>query len=170
LQEPDFDFSGTAQRFCAEVLMRRSWGVLIVLLSTFGLTTGAAAQTDPTRPIGRQATEFSLEQNYPNPFRAQTPTRIPFVLGERLFAEGAPVVVSMRVYNVLQQLVAVPTAISHPAGDAVAVLQLEYGQPGRHLALWDGRDQNGNPLVAGVYWVQLTVNGMSTNRRVFLAK
>lgn len=150
--------------------MRRAWGVLFVLLSTFGLSTGAAAQQDPTRLPGRQASEFSLEQNYPNPFRAQNQTRIPFVLGERLFAEGVPVMVSLRVSNVLQQLVAAPTAISHPAGDGVRVLDLEYSQPGRHLALWDGRDQNGNALAPGVYWITLTVNGETKNRKMLLAR
>jgi hypothetical protein len=149
--------------------MGRIWGVLIVLLSSFGLVTGAAAQ-DPTRPVGREAIEFSLEQNFPNPFRAGSPTRIPMVLGESLFSEGGRVIVSLRVYNVLQQPVAIPTAIGHPAGDGAPVLDLEYTQPGRHLALWDGRDQNGNPLVAGVYFVQLVVNGERLTRRVFVAR
>lgn len=150
--------------------MRRTWGVLIALLSMFGLTTGVSAQQDPTRPTGRQATEFSLEQNYPNPFRAGSSTRIPMVLGERLFAEGGRAVVSLRVYNVLQQPVAVPTALGHPSGDGAPVMDLVYTQPGRHLAIWDGRDQNGNALVAGVYFVQLTVNGASLSRRAFVAR
>jgi hypothetical protein len=150
--------------------MRRTWGFLFVLLSTIGLAAGTSAQQLPTRPTGRQASEFSLEQNYPNPFPRGSSTRIPIILGERLFGEGAPVVVSLRVYNVLQQQVAIPTAIGHPAGEGAPVLELEYTQPGRHLALWDGRDQNGNQLVAGVYFVQLTVNGASLSRRAFLTR
>jgi hypothetical protein len=149
--------------------MRRTWGILFVLLSMFGLATGVSAQ-DPTRPTGRQASEFSLEQNYPNPFRAGTPTRIPIILNEVLFAEGAPVVVSLHVYNILHQLVATPTALGHPGGDGVPVVDLQYTQPGRHLALWDGRDQSGNALVAGVYLVTVVVNGEKLSRRMFLAR
>jgi hypothetical protein len=131
---------------------------------------GAAAQQDPTRLPGRQASEFSLEQNYPNPFRAGTPTRIPMILNQALFAEGTPVVVSLHVYNILHQLVATPTALGHPSGDGVPVLDLQYTQPGRHLALWDGRDQSGNPMVAGVYLVTLVVNGEQLSRRIFVQR
>jgi hypothetical protein len=146
------------------------WGVLLALLSMFCLATGAAAQQDPTRLPGRQASEFSLEQNYPNPFRAGTPTRIPMILNEALFAEGTPAVVSLQVFNILHQLVATPTALGHPSGDGVPVLDLQYTQPGRHLALWDGTDQSGNPLVAGVYLVTLVVNGEKLSRRIFVSR
>jgi hypothetical protein len=151
--------------------MRRILGVSFVLLTTFGLAAGADAQQDPTRQCGQQASEFSLEQNFPNPFSAQTQTRIPFTLCESLFAEGRSVVVSMRVVNVIQQFVAPPTAISHPAGEGVPAVQLEYFQPGRYFAAWDARDQNGMPVVPGVYWVQLTVNGLPTaTRRMFVSR
>jgi len=148
--------------------MRRITGVLVVLLSMFGLAGGAEAQQDPSRSSGRQTSEFSLEQNYPNPFSADT--RIPFTLGESLFAEGRSVVVSMRVLNLLQQFVAAPSALRHAAGEGVPLVQLDYGQPGRYEAYWDGRDQNGRSVSAGMYWVQLTVNGESRGQRVQMAR
>lgn len=147
--------------------MRRASGVLLVLLSTSVLATDVSAQEDPTRPRQRSG-DFSLEQNYPNPFNPET--RIPFVLGGDLFEDGRGALVSMRIFNVLQQFVAAPTALRHAAGEGVSVIQLEYQQPGRYEAYWDGRDQNGHLVASGVYWVQLTVNGASKARRMFVQK
>jgi hypothetical protein len=149
--------------------MRRS-GVLLVLLATFGLAGELEGQVDPARSCGQQAGEFFLEQNFPNPFAAGTPTRIPFTLCETLFAEGRSVVVSVRVVNVIQQFVAAPAALQHPSGEGVPAVQLEYLQPGRYLAQWDGRDTNGSPVATGIYWVQLIVNGSSDTRRMFVSR
>jgi len=150
--------------------MRRSSGVLFVLLAMFGLARGVEGQQDPAKACGRDASEFFLGQNYPNPFAAGTATRIPFTLCDALFAEGRAVVVSVRVVNVIQQFVAAPAARNHPAGQGVPATQLEYLQPGSYLTEWDGRDQNGAPVASGIYWVQLTVNGASTTRRLFVAR
>jgi hypothetical protein len=57
--------------------------------------------------------------------------------------------VTMRIFNVLQQLVSYPTALSHPAGEGVPVQALEYTSPGRHEAFWDGHDLNGRPVASG---------------------
>jgi hypothetical protein len=149
--------------------MRRS-GVLFVLLATFGFAGGLEAQVDPARSCGRQTGDFFLEQNFPNPFAAGTPTRIPFTLCDALFAEGRPVVVSLRIVNVIQQFVAAPAALGHPLGEGVPANQLEYLQPGNYRAEWDGRDSNGNPVATGIYWVQLIVNGNSETRRMFVAR
>lgn len=148
--------------------MRRTSGVLLALLSTFGFAVGADAQQDPTRSLGQETSEFSLEQNYPNPFSNET--RIPFILGNDLFRDGRTAIVSMRVHNLLQQFVAAPTALRHASGEGVSMTQLEYGEPGRYEAFWDARDQNGHPVPSGVYWVQLTVNGLSKARRMFVSK
>jgi hypothetical protein len=148
--------------------MRRTSSVLLVLLSMMGLAAGGSAQQDPTRLPGRQASEFSIEQNYPNPVTSET--RIPFTLSESLFAEGGPVVVSIRIVNVIQQFVASPSALRHPVGEGVPVMLLEYHQPGRHEALWNAQDRNGQRVVPGVYWVQLTVNGASRQQRMFVSR
>ena len=147
--------------------MRRTLGVLFVLLSASGLVTPASAQEAEASSGGGQTSGFSLGQNYPNPFNPET--TIPFVLGEDLFVPG-PVVVSMRIYNLLQQFVAAPVALRHPSGEGTPLLGLEYLQPGRYEAYWDGRDQNGRQVASGVYFVQLTVNGVSKHRRMFVTK
>jgi hypothetical protein len=149
--------------------MRRS-GVLFVLLAMFGFAGEVKAQVDPARSCGRQTDEFFLEQNFPNPFAAGSATRIPFTLCEGLFAEGRPVVVSVRVVNIIQQFVAAPAARGHPSGEGVPTVQLEYLQPGRYLAEWDGTDQNGTPVARGIYWVQLIVNGSYDTRRISVSR
>jgi hypothetical protein len=117
---------------------------------------------------GEQENGFHLEQNYPNPFNPET--KIPFILNEDLFGDGRSVVVSVRIYNVLQQFIATPTALNHPRGEAVPVTDLEYATPGRFETYWDGRDQAGRHVASGVYFVQLVVDGRSQIRKMFVAK
>ncbi len=145
--------------------MRRLMCVLFVLLSIVGFTSTASAQVGPT---GKRDSGFALEQNYPNPFNPET--KIPFVLGEELFQSGRPVVVSVRIFNVLQQFITAPTALNHPQGEGVPVLNLEYPFPGRFEAYWDGRDSSGRKVASGVYFVQLVVNGKTQVRKMFVTK
>jgi hypothetical protein len=139
---------------------------LIAFLS-LAIAPGISAQ-DPDPPTRAARGGFELEQNYPNPFNPET--TIPFTLGEELFADGAPVVVSLRIFNLLSQPVAIPVALSHPAGAGVEVRNLEYTQPGRHEAFWDGTDQSGRQVASGIYFMQLTVNGQSVSRRMYVLK
>ncbi|MDX1648051.1 MAG: hypothetical protein R3304_12970 [Longimicrobiales bacterium] len=145
--------------------MRRVLGVLSVLLCLFCGAEAIAAQDARTR----QANGFQLEQNYPNPFNPET--TIPFTLGEELFIDGRPVVVSIRIYNILTQLVAHPVALGHPSGEGIAVDQLEYYQPGRYEAFWDGTDQMGRQVASGIYLMQLSVNGHKPlTRKMYVLK
>lgn len=146
--------------------MRRFWSVLFVLLSIVGLPASASAQQ--VGSTGKQDSGFHLEQNYPNPFNPET--KIPFALYEDLFVAGQPVVVSVRIFNVLQQFITAPTALNHPRGDGIPVLDLEYPHPGRFEAYWDGRDERGRQVASGVYFVQLTVNGRSQVQRMYVTK
>lgn len=146
--------------------MRRLCCVLFVLLSIVGLSPSASAQQAGS--TGKQEKGFQLEQNYPNPFNPET--KIPFILSEDLFAEGQPVTVSVRIYNVLRQYITAPTALNHPLGEGVPVLALEYPYPGRFEAYWDGRNQSGRQVASGVYFIELTVNGRSEFRKMFVTK
>ncbi len=147
--------------------MRRTLGVLSVLLLSCGALATLSAQEAGRDPPGR-ANGFQLEQNYPNPFNPET--KIPFVLSEELFADGRPAVVTLRIYNLLQQMVAVPVALGHPSGEGVQVRDLEYTQPGRYEAFWDGTDLSGRQVASGIYFMQLTVNGVSQVRKMYVLK
>ncbi len=147
--------------------MRRVLSVLFVLLTLSGASALLSAQEPPPASAG-QGNGFTLEQNYPNPFNPET--KIPFVLDESLFADGRPVVVTLRIFNLLQQVVAIPVALGHPSGEGVELLQLEYFLPGRYEAFWEGTDGSGRQVASGIYFMQLTVNGISTARKMYVLK
>jgi len=145
--------------------MRRTLGVLSVLFCLFSAADAAHAQ----EARSGQANGFQLGQNYPNPFNPET--TIPFTLGEDLFAGGRPVVVSIRIFNILTQLVAYPVALDHPSGEGVEIDQLEYSRPGRYEAFWDGTDGSGNTVASGIYLMQLAVNGHKPlTRKMYVLK
>lgn len=148
--------------------MRRKVGVLSVLLLL--CSAGAvSAQDVGLGPQSEQASGFQLGLNYPNPFNPET--TIPFVLGDDLFVDGRPAVVSIRIFNILTQLIAYPVALGHPSGEGVFVDQLEYTQPGRYEAFWDGTDQMGRQVASGIYLMQLTVNGLKpVTRKIIVMK
>ena len=145
--------------------MRHLIRLVLLLVCSLGVSASLTAQVSSA---GGEEGKFQLEQNYPNPFNPET--RIPFVLGDELFAEGAQVRVMVRIYNVLRQLVAAPTALNHALGEGQPVEDLEYATPGRHEAYWDGRDRSGAQVASGVYFVQLVVNGQSQVRKMFVTK
>jgi hypothetical protein len=146
--------------------LRRCLGVS---LAVFALHAAAPLRAqEPPRSSSGAKSGFTLEQNYPNPFNPET--RIPFVLGPELFAGGRQPIVTIRIYNILQQVVAIPTALRHPLGEGVPVANLEYSSPGRFEAFWDGTDSNGRQVASGIYLMQLTVNGASQTRKMYVTK
>ncbi len=142
--------------------MKHSKAVLLVLLLVLspGVPEAAAQQTDnsatPQDTVQREERGLELEQNYPNPFRDET--RIPFVLGPDLFEDGRAVIVSVRIYNVLRQPVAIPTALDHPMGSGQQASELRYDLPGRYTLYWDGRDRSGQPVSSGIYFCHVVAN------------
>jgi hypothetical protein len=127
-----------------------------------------AAASSPVAAQGtQQADRVELRQNYPNPFNPET--TIPFKLPATLFADGKRPVVSLRVYNVLAQLVAVP--ILQGSGEPLDNLQLDWNGTGEYSAYWDGKVLNGDREAAsGVYVYQLVVNGERHTGKMTIVK
>ena len=146
--------------------MRRyafAWLLAVLVLAA----PGSARAQQP----GTQRTQIELLQNYPNPFNPAT--TIPFRLSEDLFRDGHRPVVSLRIYNVLAQLVAVPSL--QASGQPLENVELDCRDPHDGVcdfsAYWDGHYINTTREAAsGVYVYQLVVNGQRASRRMIVMK
>lgn len=152
---------------CAPVLLALLLARALLSPELFAQQADTAA--DPALRDGPQEVRgLELEQNFPNPF--STETRIPFRLGEELFEDGRPVLVSVRIFNVLRQLVAIPTALDHPSFSGEPALELQYDAPGRYLLHWDGRDLRGERVSSGVYFCQIIANRSHAVRKMIVIR
>ena len=142
-------------------------GVSLLIVLAFAPHALAAQDTGGETPP-RTDSGFELQQNYPNPFNPTT--RSPFVLKPALFEDGVPVVVTMRIFNILLQPVAYPTALNHPSGNGVRIDKLEFATPGVYEAFWDGFDSNGRQVSSGVYYLQFIVKGERQVMKMVVAK
>ena len=125
-----------------------AWAVVSLGLLVAAPTAGLAQQ-------GRPGGAVELHRNYPNPFNPET--WIPFTLDQSLFADGRKPVVSLKIYNVLAQLVAVP--ILQGSGEPLDNLALAWNGTGRYTGYWEGKYSNGREAPSGVYVYQIVVNG-----------
>ena len=149
--------------------MKRNGYAYAWLLAGFALAAPCALRAQ--QPAPQQRSQIDLQQNYPNPFNPAT--TIPFRLSEDLFRDGNRPMVSLRIFNVLAQLVAVPTL--QGSGQTLDNITLEC----RDLrdgychfsAYWDGHYINTTREAAsGVYVYQLVVNGQRASRRMIVRK
>lgn len=139
--------------------MTRARSVLLILFLLAGSLSpppAGAQGVEAARSPPRNVQAFSLEQNYPDPVNPET--WIPFSLDAPLFESRDEVAVTMRIYNILNQVIAIPEAVEHPAGRGIRINNLGYAEPGRKFAYWDGRDQAGRQVPSGVYYIQLMVD------------
>lgn len=149
--------------------MTHARSVLLILLLLAGSLSPptATAQGSPTAAQSAGANRgFALEQNYPNPVNPET--WIPFSLNPVLFEQDEEVLVTIRIYNILSQLVAIPEAMDHPRGRGTRVINLEYDVPGRKVAYWDGKDTAGRPVPSGVYYIQMVVGDEPQTRKLIV--
>ena len=124
-----------------------------------GLLVGAES------PVAAQANvippRVELKENYPNPFFPET--TIPFTINSEVCVRGHQPVVSLTVYNVLVQVVAIPT-LGIGSSERVDSLRLRCGQ---YRAFWDGKYLDGKrEAITGVYYYQLTVDGERFTRKM----
>ncbi|MFC1528049.1 FlgD immunoglobulin-like domain containing protein [Candidatus Neomarinimicrobiota bacterium] len=76
--------------------------------------------------------QFSLGDNYPNPFNPTTTVEFKLPIGAN---------VKLNVYNLL--------------GERIATIYNSYAQPGNYKATWNGLDLNGNQVPSGTYLFEL---------------
>lgn len=131
-----------------------------------GLVLGAVS-TSAARAQGRPAPppRVELKENTPNPF--VTATTIPFVLHPEVCAKGHQPLVSLKIYNVLVQVVAVPVL----ANDTATHLDAARLKCGEYRAHWDGKFIDGQQdATPGVYYYQLTVDGERYTRKMIVQR
>jgi hypothetical protein len=141
--------------------MKLRWAALVVVLALSALmprSTEAQAAGQPPTPARRTG---SLGQNYPNPFNPAT--TIPFEVDSACVEPARQYRVTIRIYNLLAQVVAVPVLLGSSsvgaAGDAPPVENLTV-RCGTYRAFWDGKYINSSREAAsGVYLFRLDVDG-----------
>ena len=154
------------------------WAALAVVLALGSLVPAAVAQGTPATqatpppppPAEPRSPGFELGQNSPNPFNQATV--IPFVLGDPPACKdlGKGYQVTLRIYNVLAQLMAIPTLQSgeFASGQPVVNLALKCGN---YTALWNGMYLNtAQPAPAGVYLYRVEVDGRAVARKMVVVR
>jgi hypothetical protein len=92
-------------------------------------------------------TEYQLSQNYPNPFNPSTQISYDLPVASS---------VSIKIYDVLGQVVATVTRADQAAGT--------------HVVTWNGRDDAGNQVASGVYFYRLNAGSFTSTRKMVLLK
>lgn len=151
--------------------MKHRWAALFFVLALGALvpTTGAA-QDSTARPPRERSPGFELGQNYPNPFNPAT--TIPFSIGDPPACTDAGRIyrVTLRIYNVLAQLVAIPVLLGGDGatGQPVVNVQLHCGN---YAAFWDGNYLNSSQEIpAGVYLYRIEVEGRAVAKKMIVIK
>ena len=153
--------------------MKHLWRALFVVLALSAFMPGrSTAQGTFPQTGGGQGAGLQLGQNYPNPVTQDT--RIRFVVGDAQGCtdSGRQHHVSLRIYNLLAQLVAVPVlqgGVGNAAGgeplDDVALTCSEY------TAYWDGKySQTGEDVASGIYLYRLEVDGKVLVKKLIVRK
>ena len=152
--------------------MKHLWRALVLVLVLSAFMPGRSGAQATSTPAGQHGTGLALGQNYPNPFTQDT--RIPFVVGDAQGCTDTGRVhrVTLRIYNLLAQLVAVPVLQSGSGngagGEPVENLLLTCSQ---YTAYWDGKySQTGEDVASGIYLFKLEVDGKVLVKKMIARK
>lgn len=133
------------------------------LLASVAMATRATGQV-PDQRADSNRRWGSLRQNEPNPFSRET--TIPFVVGGGDCAIGTQHhVVTVRIYNILSQIVGSPVLMDSTSTDTSTAptkrLVTNLALPcGEYVARWDGKHgRNARDAAPGVYMYQLVIDG-----------
>lgn len=152
--------------------MKLRWAALAGVLALGAFMPATLTAQSPSQPSPGASAPVELGQNYPNPFDLDT--RIPFTVGgpPQCQEQGRLYRVTLRIYNILSQLVAIPV-LQGGSGPTAS------GQPlenvllpcDRYVAYWDGKAQSSTAeLARGIYIYRLEVDGKPYVKRMFLRK
>jgi hypothetical protein len=103
---------------------------------------------------GNLPDEFGLSQIYLNPFNPST--IIPYTVSGSRFIIHGPVHTSLKIYNILGQL--------------VRTLVDEEKIPGNYEFTWDGKDNSGIQVASGTYFYQLKTKDATVTKKMILLR
>ena len=154
--------------------MKHLWrALLLVLVIGAFMPSRSAAQGLPTQTGGGQGAGLQqLGQNFPNPVSQDT--RIPFAVGDvqGCTDSGRQYRVSLRIYNLLAQQVAVPVlqgGVGNAAGGETLDNQLLTC--GQYVAYWNGKNtQTGDDVASGIYLYRLEIDGKPFVKKMIVRK
>jgi hypothetical protein len=131
----------------AVVYLSINYSVLSPYTAFLVIEPGAVPTTATDESNDNQPRVFALRQNYPNPFSptgiaGQDFTTIRYTIPATIPPEG--VRIELKIYNLL--------------GQVVKVLALKQQTPGEYDINWDGRDETGRIVPAGVYLMRLVAD------------
>jgi hypothetical protein len=152
--------------------MKHRWAAQLLVLALGALVpkTVAAQGTRPPNPPRERSPGFELGQNYPNPFSSAT--TIPFTIGDPPTCGdgGHEYRVTLRIYNVLAQLVAIPVLQGGSESSGRPVINVAM-KCGTYTAYWNGTYLNtSQEISSGVYLYQIVVDGRSVAKKLIVFK
>jgi len=118
--------------------------------------------SDPTVAVEEKnsealPTDFSLSQNYPNPFWSGATPR---------FAGNPSTVISFQLPVASE----VSVAIYSMTGQLVRQVARGRFASGEHQVMWDGNDDSSRRVANGIYFYQLTTEKFQSTKRMLLLK
>jgi hypothetical protein len=129
----------------------------LVLALTLGAATAVRGQAPPAVRVelGEGVTDSTTGS-----------TTIPFSILPEVCSKGHMPLVSLKIYNVLVQVVAIPVL----EGETPVALTGNRLRCGEYHARWDGKQLDGRPATTGVYYYQLTVDGERFTRKLIVQR
>jgi len=109
------------------------------------LVVNFTTRTDPH--AGQLPSQYSLEQNYPNPFNPQTTIE----------------------YH-LPSATTVTMEVSDASGRRIKTIVNNRLSPGLHQTTWDGTNDQGKVMSAGIYFYRLQTTDFSITKKMMLIK
>ncbi len=150
--------------------MNRPWAALgLVLALCVIMPRSAQAQ-------GRKPGKPTISQNYPNPFNPATQAAFSiggYIEGDNSSCtdQGRQYRVSVKVYNMIGQMVAVPVLFGSAGGVAGGTPLDRIQLPcGAYRLRWDGKTLNGREAASGIYRIVIDQDGVLSSIQAIVGK
>ncbi|MDZ7261652.1 MAG: DUF362 domain-containing protein [candidate division KSB1 bacterium] len=100
---------------------------------------------------------FMLEQNYPNPYYADEQAGQTFNAGTYIrYRLSKPSQVTIKIFNLM--------------GQEIRMIENQRKEPGYFTVLWDGKDNQGQPVASGVYLYTIQAGELVDSRKMLFIR